>query len=175
MDATSKIREMQKQMIQLLCSVTIPTGVLPHTVFVEEEDTHGDPTFNKYHLISINQKNKTCILSDEMKKRETYNLIDINIDWLATVLDRCYDLMPRKNLKNPEYGSSKILWAFLYPCIRFKRNAHNNRIIAGYERYNNQKAKVEKLTPDELAEKINDDMFNDQEYFIRFIELPKSE
>lgn len=173
MDATSKIREFQKQMIRLLCIITIPEDVLPHTVFVEEEDSRGDPTFAKYSLISINQKKETCILCNMMKREVVFHLSDINIEWLATILDRCYELMPEKQLEFPEPIPDKESWAFLYPYSRFQRNTSDARIIAGYEKHNNKNPVVEKLTPDELAEKINDGMFNDQEYYIRFIMLPK--
>lgn len=32
------------------------------------------------------------------------------------------------------------------------------------------KYEVERLTPDELAERINDEMFNDTEDYVRFLE-----
>lgn len=173
MDATSKILEIQKQMIQLLCSIKIPNGVLPHTVFVEEEDEHGDPTFTKYRLVSINRKKETCVLYDMREQKTTFNLTAINVDWLATVLDRCNELMSGKKLEFPEADSNKELWAFLYPFNRFRRNTPDGKIIAGYEKYNHKMPEVEKLTPDEFAEKINDDKFNEQEYYVRFIKLPK--
>ncbi len=172
MDATNKILELQKQMIQLLCSIRIPDGVLPHTVFVEEEDDHGDPTFTKYRLVSVNREKETCVLHDMQERKVTVNLTAINVDWLAAVLDRCGELMSRKKLEFPDTDSKKELWAFLYPLNRFRRNTPDGKIIAGYEKYNHKVPEVEKLTPDELAERINDDTFNDQEYYIRFIKLP---
>ena len=171
MDSTSKIRDLQKQIIQLLCNTKIQNGVLPHTVFVEEEDAQGDPTYTKYRLISINRKEETCILQNTMGREGTFNLMDINIEWLSTVLDRCHELIPNKKQEFPEAKSSKELWAFLYPIGRFQHNTPDHRIINGYEKYNHKDPKVEKLTPDELAEMINDGRFNDLEYYLRFIEL----
>lgn len=52
-------------MIQLLCSSTVPSGVLPHTVFVEEVDIEGNPTYNKYSLVSINRAKQTYVLRNK--------------------------------------------------------------------------------------------------------------
>lgn len=175
MDSTSKIRDLQKQIIQLLCSTTIPKETLPHTVFVEEVDDKGDPTYTKYLLVSINRKKETCVLRDMTEREEDFNLTDINIDWLVTVLDRSYELKPRKKREFPETDSKKEFWAFLYPYSRFQRDTTDKKIVAGYEKYNHKEPEVEKLTPDELAEKINDNQFNNEEYYVRFIELPKVE
>lgn len=174
MNATSKLSELQKQMIQLLCSNTVPSGVLPHTVFVEEVDNEGNPTYTKCSLVSINREKQTCVLSNLRRNEETFNLSDINIDWLAAVLDRCNELKFQKEREFPEPDSKKELWAFLFPFKRFQRNTPDSKILTDYEKLNTDGPEVEKLTPDELAERINDDMFNDQEYYIRFIELPKT-
>ena len=174
MNATSKLSKLQKQMIQLLCSSTVPCGVLPHTVFVEEVDNESTPTYTKYSLISINRAEQTCVLSNQKKNEEIFNLSDINIDWLAAVLDRCNEIKFQKEREFPEPDSKKELWAFLFPFKRFQRNTPDSKILADDEKQNTDEPEVEKLTPDELAERINDDMLNDQEYYIRFIELPKT-
>lgn len=172
MDSTSKITKLQKLIIQLLCNTTIPKEAFPHTVFVEEEDKQGNPTYSRYRLISINPKDETCILSDNTGQENTFNLTDINIEWLAVILDRCNELMPSKKKKLSESISDKELWVFLYPISRFQRNTPDWKIIAGYEKYHDKTPEVIKLRPDEFAERINDDMFNDLEYYVRFIELP---
>lgn len=174
MNATSKLSKLQKQIIQLLCSSTVPCGVLPHTVFVEEVDNEGTPTYTKYSLVSINRAEQTCVLSNQKKNEEIFNLSDINIDWLAAVFDRCNEIKFQKKREFPEPDSKKELWAFLFPFKRFQRNTPDSKILADYEKQNTDEPEVEKLTPDELAERINDDMLNDQEYYIRFIELPKT-
>lgn len=69
-------------------------------------------------------------------------------------------------MQQTNYQNYKSKW--------FQRYTPDSKILADYEKQNTDKPEVEKLTPDELAERINDDMFNDQEYYIRFIELPKS-
>ena len=161
-------------MRQLLCSSTVPCGVLPHTVFVEEVDNEGTPTYTKYSLVSINRVEQTCVLSNQKKNEEIFNLSDINIDWLAAILDRCNKVKFQKEREFPEPDSKKELWAFLFPFKRFQRNTPDSKILADYEKQNTDEPEVEKITPDKLAERINDDMFNDQEYYIRFIELPKT-
>ena len=58
---------------------------------------------------------------------------------------------------------------FAYPMDEFDRDAKTEDIIAAYNSDENDSKRlpVLKLTPDELTEKINDDMFDDQNYFIR--------
>lgn len=60
---------------------------------------------------------------------------------------------------------------YAYPIDLFERNADTKDIIAAYESdvNNSREFPVLKLTPNELAEKINDEMFNDQEYWIRAV------
>ncbi len=69
-------------------------------------------------------------------------------------------------MQQTNYQNYKSKW--------FQRNTPDSKILADYKKQNTDEPEVEKLTPDELAERINDDMFNDQEYYIRFIELSKS-
>ena len=63
------------------------------------------------------------------------------------------------------------IFFYAYPINKFERNADTNDIISAYERDDNNSLQfpVLKLTPDELAEKMNDEMFNDQEYWIRAV------
>ena len=137
-------------------------------------DNEGTPTYTKYSLVSINRVEQTCVLSNQKKNEEIFNLSDINIDWLAAILDRCNKVKFQKEREFPEPDSKKELWAFLFPFKRFQRNTPDSKILADYEKQNTDEPEVEKITPDKLAERINDDMFNDQEYYIRFIELPKT-
>lgn len=60
---------------------------------------------------------------------------------------------------------------YAYPIDLFERNADTKDIITAYESdvNNSREFPVLKLTPDELAEKINDEMFNNQEYWIRAV------
>lgn len=55
---------------------------------------------------------------------------------------------------------------------RFDRNVEDKVIVEAYESMENDSFNlpVLKMTPSELAEKINDEIFNDQEYWLRAIE-----
>lgn len=76
-----------------------PCELLPHTVFVEEVGEDGGPIYNKHSLISINQKEKTCMLkSCHSQEENEYNLASINIDWLVTVWNRCQELMSESRM-----------------------------------------------------------------------------
>ncbi|NDV80785.1 hypothetical protein [Bacteroides sp. 51] len=91
--------------------------------------------------------------------------IELDFYWEKQPLDKVlYD-------KYPDYfpNPNKELTVFLYPLERFERNIPDETIISAYESPDEIYPEVEKLTPDEFAERINDDMFNDQEYYVRFI------
>lgn len=59
----------------------------------------------------------------------------------------------------------KELSAFLYPLKYFGRNVPDDEILSGWAG-----GCVEKYTPDEFAELVNDESFAGQEYWVRFIE-----
>ncbi len=54
----------------------------------------------------------------------------------------------------------------------FERNALDEGIVSDYE--NNPCTRVEKMTPLDFTAKINDDLFDDQDDWVRAIELPKA-
>ena len=60
---------------------------------------------------------------------------------------------------------------YAYPLDFFNRNASDEDIVAAYKAAPDMLAgmPILRLTPEELAERINDDMFNDQEYYLRAI------
>lgn len=61
-------------------------------------------------------------------------------------------------------------WVFTFP-IDMDRFASDGEIVAAYERDDNDEREypVKKMTPDEFASLINDEMFADLEYWVRFI------
>ncbi|MBQ8482853.1 MAG: hypothetical protein IJ504_00950 [Bacteroidales bacterium] len=64
-----------------------------------------------------------------------------------------------------------VIYAF---PIDMHRNISDNELVAAYE--NNVTVgglPILRMTPEEFAEKINDDMFNDQEYYVRAITAPE--
>lgn len=209
---------LQKRVIAGLCNIReYPNDLLPHKVFVEEEDENGCPVFNPYLLMSINQSDATCMLRKPTSSEQAeYNLSAIEVDWLITVWNYCRDLMVAdgtlrdhaiKCLQGQAAGleSDKIVhfaerswqnnlpdeeniaifkkrfakpveqWVFLYPLKHFERNVSDEEIIEAYEsdKYPEGECEcpVQKLTPDEFAELCNDDRFNDQGYYVRFITI----
>lgn len=79
---------------------------------------------------------------------------------------KAIDDLEKANIEPP-----KELFAFLYPVERFDRNATDEEIVTDYNNIDSPEPEVEKLTPDEFAEKINDEFFNDQGNWVRFIKM----
>lgn len=95
------IETLRDTTIKRLCSIsTIPEGLLPHSVYVEDTDvTNGTFFYKEYKLLSIIPENMTCILLDpETKQEEEAELADINVDWLVTVWERCQVLSAKMSL-----------------------------------------------------------------------------
>lgn len=74
------------------------------------------------------------------------------------------------------------LYAFVWDCNFFGRNETDEKIIEIWKKgparslndaEDDTEYEVERLTPDELAERINDEMFNDLESYVRFIRMPE--
>jgi len=167
MSFNKKLKELQEEIIASLCGINeFPDGLLPHTVYVEEEGENslkvGNSVYKTYSLIKIFPDGE-CILEDpETGIEEKRDLREINIDWLITIWDYYMDLSGVKEPK-PE---KKELYAFLYPLESFERNVSDDEIVGGWA-----DGSVEKLTPDEFAEKINDEEFDEKNNWVRFIEM----
>lgn len=63
-------------------------------------------------------------------------------------------------------------WVFTYSIERFDRDASDEEIIADYERGNDDEP-TRKMTMDEFAALINDELFDDIHNWVRVIKLPK--
>jgi hypothetical protein len=168
MSLQKRLNKLHEEIITALCSVEeFPDGLLPHTVYVEEEGENsmsiGNSVFNPYSLIRIFPDGSCLLENPQTGKEEKRELNEINIDWLVVVWDYYRDLA---NVKEPE-PVKKIKYVFLYSIDNYNRDASNKEILSGWENDND----VEKLTPDEFAERINDEMFADLEYWVRFIEV----
>ncbi|MEG0647107.1 MAG: hypothetical protein RR471_08050 [Bacteroides sp.] len=178
MTLQQQLKNIENELIANLCAITDTSKLLPHTVFVEEDGENakgeGVPVYNQYTLTAIHPDGSCTLLNPTTGENETgRHLSEINIDWLITlwnwhkeqqdvpVIENCDDLEKAK--------PSKELFAFLYPIDRFDRTATDETIVADYDTIDTPEPKVEKLTPDALAERVNDDSFNDQKYWIRFL------
>jgi hypothetical protein len=167
MSLQKKFNALQQEVINALCGVEkFPEGLLPHTVYLEEEGEdslkQGCSVYNLYNLIRI-YKDGSCVLEDpETGEEEKRELREITTDWLMVVWDYYLDLSGKKEPEPIE----KELAVFLYSIERFERNVTDDEILSGWaDDY------VEKLTPDEFASMINDEGFCDAEYWVRFIEV----
>ena len=68
--------------------------------------------------------------------------------------------------------NKQTTFIYAFPIDRFDRDTEDRVIIEAYESEDNDThdLPVLKMTPSELAEKINDEMFDDQEYWLRAID-----
>lgn len=212
-----KQKELEQEVIANLRAIPkMPEGLLPHTVYVEEEgedaDRHGVPVYTMYRLEEI-RPDGSCVLYNP-DSRECFpcrHLHEINIDWLVTVWERYLELCVEQdtwkqnaaaflkvrtgktdveaagfvdsgwdrcaaytdNLKRfLGEDETKEVWIFSFPIDNFERDAPAGEIISDYE--NNRHTEVEKMTPLEFTARINDEAFNDQDNWVRAIELPKA-
>ena len=89
MQLPDKVKAVHNELIDALCNIKeMPESVLPHLVFVEEEDDKGAPIYNKYKLVSIIPERESCILynlSTGENEKDEFFLTAINIDWLDTI------------------------------------------------------------------------------------------
>ncbi len=212
-----KQKELEQEVIANLRAIPkMPEGLLPHTVYVEEEgedaEHHGIPVYTAYRLEEI-RPDGSCMLynPDNRERFPCRHLYEINIDWLVTVWERYLELCVGQKLWKQNAAAflkegtdrteaeisafvdsgwdrcsaytdnlkrflgrdgAKEVWVFSFPMDDFKRNTPDKNIISDYE--NNPHTRVEKMTPLEFTAKINDDMFNDQDNWVRAIELPKA-
>lgn len=167
MNYQKQVNELQQQLIARLSAITdLPEGWLPHLVYVEEEGDDekgfGMPVYNAYRLVNFNSDGdctlRNLITGEDDTER---HLSEINIDWLVTVWNYYHELSG----KNPEPISEPELSVFIF-SIDLPRNLSDGELI---KLWNDNDGSVEVCTPDEFAERINDDSFNDMENWVRFI------
>lgn len=167
MNYQKQVNELQQQLIARLSAITdLPEGWLPHLVYVEEEGDDekgfGMPVYNAYRLVNFNSDGdctlRNLITGEDDTER---HLSEINIDWLVTVWNYYHELSEKK----PEAVSEPELRAFLF-SINMSRNISDEKLI---ELWNGNGDSIEVCTPDEFAERINDESFNDMDNWVRFI------
>lgn len=188
MTQQEQLNQISERIIRALSRIEEkPEDWLPHVVYVEEE---GDdyPVYTLYRLEEI-RKDGSCSLRNPVTgeyfpERQLY---EINIDWLLTVWNRYVELCIEQHLPPIQdidemctRTKVKSLYAFVWSCNLFGRDVTDEKLIEtwknGASRSLNDEEdenlyEVERLTPDELAERINDECFNDTEDYVRFIEM----
>lgn len=167
MNYQKQVNQLQQQIINQLCTITDrPVGWLPHLVFVEEEcddeNGFGTPVYNPYRLVDFNSDG-SCTLRNLIDGEDDseHQLSEINIDWLVTVLNYYDELFE----KEQEPVSEPELRVFLF-SIDMPRNISDTELI---KLWNDRDESIEVYNPDEFAERINDESFNDIENWVRFI------
>lgn len=110
---------------------------------------------------------------------------EVPIDQITAFVDEYWDNLSseKHNLFNFEkclHGGNPLhesdnpqLWAYLFHMDVLPRDASDAQIVAFHEKDDNceRDYPIEAITPAEFACRINDDMFNEQEYYVRFIEI----
>lgn len=67
----------------------------------------------------------------------------------------------------PKNGAN--LYAFVWHFQHMERNVSDEEILKAWKLQNDEKYRVAKFTPEEFAEYINEDRYNDMENYVRFI------
>lgn len=182
------IKKAEDRLISLICSIKeVPEEWLPITVFVEEGN--DCPVYTRYHLEEI-RKDGSCTLSNPCTGEDfpSRHLYEINIEWLAYVWSQYLELCAEQHL-TPVSGDGtqeeeKLgLLAFVWNCNFFGRDVPDSKIIDMWKKSparslddpeDKSLYEVECLTPDELAERINDETFAHAEEYVRFINVNAS-
>ena len=91
MKLQEKQKELEQEIIANLRAIPkMPEGLLPHTVYVEEEgeddEHHGIPVYTAYKLEEIRSDGSCMLYNPDSRERfPCRHLYEINIDWLVTV------------------------------------------------------------------------------------------
>lgn len=192
MTPQEQVKSLTDKIISSLCRITErPDGWLPHIVYVEEEGDY--PVYNRYELIDYTPDGSCTLYNPRTDSRKDgFHLSEINIDWLITVWNRYIELcieqgilkvltaeiLQKETTTNENF--TRQLYAFLWSCNYMNRNISDEEIIEAWkngpsrsktDEEDDELYEVDKLTPDELAERINDENFAFAEDYIRFIEI----
>lgn len=68
-------------------------------------------------------------------------------------------------------GQNTKTWIIVFPLDDFDRNESIRKILDDYK--NNPYSEVEIIDPIEFTSRINDEIFNDQDFWVRAVQLPK--
>jgi hypothetical protein len=90
MNLQAKLDRLHRETVSMLCGIQeMPEGLLPHTVYVEEETEQsldcGNSVYNAYNLIKIFHDGGCLLENPETGKEEKRKLSEISTDWLITV------------------------------------------------------------------------------------------
>ena len=184
MTPQEQIKQIADNIVANLCSIkNYPDSWLPHTVWVEEESpSTGDPIYVHYMLEKINSDGTCCLYNPDtgILEYDDYHLSEINIDWLVTLWQRYTELCSTQIIlpTPPPLPPVEKLYAFTWSSHYLERNVSDDELIKAWEQEPSRSKideedeelyEVTRLTPDELAERINDDTFAYAEDYVRFL------
>ncbi|MFR9546478.1 MAG: hypothetical protein SNJ29_13010 [Rikenellaceae bacterium] len=161
-----KHQELRQEIIgKLLTIKDRPEGWLPHVVYVQDEDCDSAATnaklYTQYSLLDFQESGECQLLNLDTNEVEPGALCEIDTEGLITILNWYGELTG-----NHIYADEpKRLLTFVYP-IKMSRNITDKTLI----KYWNED-KIVGYTPDEFAALLNDEMFDEQSYYIRFINV----
>lgn len=102
--------DLVKEVVKNLCQIKDTSQLLPHVVYIEEENETGEPEYNKYTLLEIRNDGGCSVLDcNGIRIDQMYSLSDINVDWLITIWDRHIDLLTENNSSEKRNMSMKEL------------------------------------------------------------------
>ncbi|MDR1715396.1 MAG: hypothetical protein LBS20_06090 [Prevotella sp.] len=120
----SQINSLRQSLVEQLSNIPIfPEGLLPHTVFIEEESDAGYTVYNRYELLSISPDGSCTARNPDSGEITSLHLSEINIDWLATVWNRYRELSAIYRASRLEHAMKLILDVALLeiPCFEQSR------------------------------------------------------
>lgn len=140
--------------------------------------------WNWYVDLSIEQKiwkdRAVEVLLQNSNAAEIQILEFVDEHWQNLLLDKDNIEAFKEWLSAEENPTTSGLYAFVWNCSHRDRNVSDTQLIEAWRNgpsrsiiddEDTTEYEVERLTLDELAERINDECFNDNESYIRFIQM----
>lgn len=120
----SQINNLHQSLVKQLSNIPIfPEGLLPHTVFIEEESDTGYPVYNRYELLDISPDGSCTVRTPGSGEITPRHLSEINTDWLTTVWNWYRELSATYKESQLEHAMKLILDVALLeiPCFEQSR------------------------------------------------------
>lgn len=149
-------------LIGKLSSVKDFKDILPHTVFVEEDEEEGDPDnqrrYHRYFLHAVLPHGQALLSDPHTNIWQQVDLRAINIEWLITIWKAYQSFVITKELR-----------IFLYPVDRFDRNTPEGKILAAWREDTEQTSEIYSYTPQKYAAEFNDENSGVSSHWMRCI------
>ncbi len=169
MNYQQKLENLRNEIVAEFHKITDrPEEWLPHTVFIEDEGEdnqgRGVPVYTQYKLIDYLPDGECLLLNVVTNEVETGSLCGIEIDWLVTLLN-WYGELTGKHIQVNEPDESQELRAFAFP-IELDSEITDDELLTLWR---SGEEDIQCYQPNAFATLINNEMFDEQSYYIRFI------